>query len=232
MNTGNLILNETMNKKKISAKLKKWIYVKIIKRLFDILISLFFIICFCWLYVIIGILVRINLGQPIIFRQERPGEIDKKTGKEKIFCLYKFRTMTDRKDENGNLLPDDERLTVFGKWLRSTSLDEIPEFYNILKGDMSLIGPRPLLVKYLDRYSKEQRHRHDVRPGITGFAQINGRNLVSWEDRFKMDVWYVENISFITDLKIFFETFKIVFKKEGITSKESVTMEEFIGNSL
>lgn len=175
-------------------------------------------------------MVRIKLGTPVIFTQKRPGKIDTKTGKEKIFCLYKFRTMTNEKDDKGNLLSDDKRLTPFGKWLRSTSLDEIPEFFNILKGDMSLIGPRPLLVQYLDRYSEEQRHRHDVRPGLTGLAQVNGRNLVSWEDRFKLDVEYVKNISIVTDIKIIIDTIRIVLKKEGINSAESVTMEEFLGS--
>ena len=211
------------------TKQKNRLYTLIIKRLLDIIISLVFIVCFCWLYVIIAVLVRIKLGSPIIFRQNRPGIIDKKSNKEKIFCLNKFRTMSDEKDSNGKLLSDEQRLTSFGKLLRSTSLDEIPEFFNILKGDMSLIGPRPLLVQYLDRYTDEQRHRHDVRPGLTGYAQVNGRNLVSWEERFKMDLWYVHNVSFKTDLKIVIDTIKIVFSREGVSSAESVTMEEFIG---
>ena len=211
------------------TKQKNGVYVLIIKRVLDIIISLLFIVCFCWLYITIALLVRCKLGTPIIFRQKRPGKIDAETGKEKIFCLYKFRTMTDEKDSNGKLLSDEQRLTSFGKWLRSTSLDEIPEFFNILKGDMSLIGPRPLLVQYLDRYTDEQRHRHDVRPGLTGYAQVNGRNLVSWEERFKMDLWYVNHVSFKTDFFIVLDTIKIVFSRDGVNSTESVTMEEFIG---
>ena len=215
----------------INYKQKKsnGLYANVFKRIIDVIVSLLFIICFFWLYIIIAVLVKIKLGSPIIFTQQRPGKIDAKTDKEKIFLLYKFRTMTNVKDKNGNLLSDERRLTSFGKWLRSTSLDEIPEFFNILKGDMSLIGPRPLLVQYLDRYSAEQKHRHDVRPGLTGLAQVNGRNLVSWEERFKLDVEYANNIRFMTDFNIIIDTIKIVFKKEGINSAESVTMEEFVG---
>lgn len=211
-------------------KSKKGPYALFFKRLIDILASLIVLILFCWLYVIIAILVRIKLGSPVVFKQNRPGKIDPKTGKEKIFCMYKFRTMTNESDENGELLPDSERLTSFGSWLRRTSMDEIPEFFNILKGDMSLIGPRPLLVKYLDRYSEEQRHRHDVRPGLTGYAQAHGRNAVTWEDKFKMDIWYVEHLSFVTDVKIFFDTIGIVFKQEGISGGGEVTMSEFMGS--
>ena len=202
------------------------------KRFIDVLMSFLVLILLCWLYVILAALVRIKLGSPILFKQERPGKIDPKTGKEKIFCLYKFRTMTDAKDENGQLLPDSQRLTSFGAWLRKTSLDEIPELFNILKGDMSLIGPRPLLVRYLDRYNEEQHHRHDVRPGLTGYAQAHGRNSVSWEDKFAMDVWYTRNITFITDVKIILSTIKTVFSHEGITSETSVTMEEFMGTPV
>ncbi len=211
-------------------KSKKGPYALFFKRLIDILASLIVLILFCWLYVIIAILVRIKLGSPVVFKQDRPGKIDPKTGKEKIFCMYKFRTMTNESDENGELLPDSERLTSFGSWLRRTSMDEIPEFFNILKGDMSLIGPRPLLVKYLDRYSEEQRHRHDVRPGLTGYAQAHGRNAVTWEDKFKMDIWYVEHLSFVTDVKIFFDTIGIIFKQEGISGGGEVTMSEFMGS--
>ena len=211
-------------------KSKKGPYALFFKRLIDILASLIVLILFCWLYVIIAILVRIKLGSPVVFKQNRPGKIDPKTGKEKIFCMYKFRTMTNESDENGELLPDSERLTSFGSWLRRTSMDEIPEFFNILKGDMSLIGPRPLLVKYLDRYSEEQRHRHDVRPGLTGYAQAHGRNAVTWEDKFKMDIWYVEHLSFVTDVKIIVDTTKAVLKRQGISSQTSATMEEFMGN--
>ena len=215
----------------INYKQKKsnGLYANVFKRIIDVIVSLLFIICFFWLYIIIAVLVKIKIGSPIIFKQKRPGKIDAKTSKEKIFLLYKFRTMTNEKDKNGNLLSDEKRLTSFGKWLRSTSLDEIPEFFNILKGDMSLIGPRPLLVQYLDRYNEEQRHRHDVRPGLTGLAQVNGRNLVSWEERFKLDVEYVNSVSLVTDFKIIINTIIIVFKKEGINSAESITMDEFVG---
>lgn len=210
-------------------KVKRGPYAKFFKRTIDIICSLMVIIVFSWLYVIVAILVRIKLGAPVLFKQERPGKIDPKTGKEKIFCLYKFRTMTDAKDERGELLPDSMRLTPFGLWLRKSSLDEIPEVFNILKGDMSLIGPRPLLVRYLDRYTEEQHHRHDVRPGLTGYAQAHGRNGVSWEDKFAMDVWYTKNISFWGDIKIIIDTVKTVVKREGINSETAATMEEFMG---
>ena len=212
-----------MNKK------QKGIYALFFKRLIDIMVSLLVIVLFCWLYAIVAILVRVKLGSPVIFKQYRPGEINAKTGKEKIFQLYKFRTMTDARDKTGELLPDEKRLTAFGTLLRSTSLDEIPEMFNILKGDMSLVGPRPLLVQYLDRYNEEQRHRHDVKPGLTGYAQVHGRNALSWEDRFAMDVWYAENVAFKNDLKIVLETVRTVVKHEGISSGSSVTMEEFMG---
>lgn len=208
---------------------KKGPYALFVKRLMDILLSLLVLILFCWLYVTIAVLVRIKLGNPVLFKQDRPGKIDPKTGKEKIFRLYKFRTMTDARDANGELLPDDDRLTPFGSWLRRTSMDEIPEIFNILKGDMSLIGPRPLLVRYLNRYNEEQHHRHDVRPGLTGYAQAHGRNTVSWEDKFAMDVWYTKNVTFMNDLKIMLDTVKTVLKHEGISSAISVTMEEFMG---
>ena len=175
-------------------------YKNCIKRLLDILLSLIGIILLCWLYLILFILVRVKLGSPVLFRQQRPGK------NEKIFTLYKFRTMTDARDENGNLLPDEVRLTAFGKMLRSTSLDELPELFNILKGDMSLIGPRPLLVKYLPLYNEEQKHRHDVRPGLTGLAQVNGRNAISWEKKFEYDVEYVRNLSFLLDCRILLQT--------------------------
>jgi lipopolysaccharide/colanic/teichoic acid biosynthesis glycosyltransferase len=210
-------------------KSKKGPYALFIKRLLDIIFSLVILVLFCWLYAIVAILVRVKLGSPVLFKQDRPGKIDPKTDREKIFRLYKFRTMTDAKDENGNLLPDDVRLTSFGAWLRKTSLDEIPELFNILKGDMSLIGPRPLLVRYLDRYNEEQHHRHDVRPGLTGYAQAHGRNNLSWEDRFAMDVWYTKNVTFKNDVMILIDTIKTVLKKEGISSETSVTMEEFMG---
>ena len=174
-------------------------------------------------------MVRIKLGSPIIFKQARPGKIDTETGKETIFNLYKFRTMTDERDEDGNLLPDDVRLTKFGRFLRSTSMDELPEAFNILKGDMSVIGPRPLLVEYLPHYSEEEHHRHDVRPGLTGYAQAHGRNAVSWEDKFAMDVWYTTHITFKEDIKIILSTIDTVLKHEGISSESSATMEEFMG---
>ena len=201
-------------------------YEKYFKRPFDLLCGFAALTVFCWLYIILAIMIRIKLGSPILFTQERPGK------DEKIFKLYKFRTMTDEKDENGKLLPDEMRLTRFGKMLRATSLDEIPEVFNIIKGDMSVVGPRPLLVKYLPLYSEEQRHRHDVRPGLSGHAQVNGRNSVSWEEKFKLDVEYVYNITFLGDLKIIFCTVgKAFIKREGISSQTSVTMEEFKGTS-
>ncbi len=174
---------------------------------------------------IFAVLIRINLGSPIIFKQARPG----KNGK--IFTLYKFRTMTDAKDADGNLLSDSERLTGFGQFLRKTSADELPELFNILRGDMSFVGPRPLLVKYLPLYSEHQNRRHDVTPGLTGWAQVNGRNSIGWNEKFDLDVWYVQNISFALDIKIFVLTIKKVFAKEGISSDTSVTMEEFQGNA-
>lgn len=208
---------------------KRGPYALFFKRMLDIVCSLTVLLLLSWLYVIVAVLVRVKLGSPVIFKQERPGRIDPKTGKERIFCLYKFRTMTDARDERGDLLPDEQRLAPFGAWLRRTSLDEIPEAFNILKGDMSLIGPRPLLVRYLPRYSEEQRHRHDVRPGLTGYAQAHGRNGVSWEDKFAMDVWYTKHITFVGDMKILLDTVRAVWKKEGISSGSSVTMEEFMG---
>ena len=201
-------------------------YEKYFKRPFDLLCGFAALTVFCWLYIILAIMIRIKLGSPILFSQERPGK------DEKIFKLYKFRTMTDEKDENGKLLPDEMILTRFGKMLRATSLDEIPEVFNIIKGDMSVVGPRPLLVKYLPLYSEEQKHRHDVRPGLSGHAQVNGRNSVSWEEKFKLDVEYVYNITFLGDLKIIFCTVRKAFiKREGISSQTSVTMEEFKGTS-
>ncbi len=198
-------------------------YEAYLKRPIDTTVSFVAMIALSPIFLIIAILVRIKLGSPIIFKQERPGL------NEKIFNLYKFRTMTDEKDDKGELLPDDKRLTSFGAWLRKTSIDEIPELINILKGDMSLVGPRPLLVRYLDRYNEEQRHRHDVRPGLTGYAQAHGRNLLSWEDRFDMDVWYTKNVTFVNDVKIIKDTIKAVFSHYGISSETSATMEEFIG---
>ena len=208
----------------------KGIYEKYIKRILDVVFSAIALFVLSPLLCIVTILVWIKLGRPVIFRQERPGKINSKTGSEEIFSLYKFRTMTDQRDTEGNLLPDEVRLTRFGKLLRSTSLDELPELYNILRGDMSFVGPRPLLVKYLPLYSEEQRHRHDVRPGITGLAQVNGRNGISWEEKFKCDIKYIENLSFYEDIRIVLKTILVVFKKEGINSDTSVTMEEFKGS--
>lgn len=203
--------------------MKNTIYSKYVKRIIDILLSLVVIVLFFWLYLIVAVLVRVKLGSPVIFRQPRPGK------DEKVFNLYKFRTMTDARDKDGNLLPDEDRLPEFGKKLRATSLDELPEFFNILKGDMSFVGPRPLLVKYLPLYNEEQRHRHDVRPGLTGWAQVNGRNLLSWEDRFEKDVYYVNHISFLMDLKIVFMTVAVVFRHNDINSATDATMEAFTG---
>lgn len=199
-------------------------YRKYIKRLLDFLLSLIALIILSPLMLIISILVRVKLGKPIIFKQERPGK------NEKIFTLYKFRTMTDEKDENGKLLSDEARLTKFGKFLRSTSMDELPELINIIKGDMSIIGPRPLLVEYLPLYNDEQKKRHNERPGLTGLAQINGRNNLSWEEKFKEDVFYTENISFKLDIKILFKTIIKVIKREGISEEGSVTVRKFEGS--
>lgn len=194
------------------------------KRFLDFILSLIAIILLSPIYLIITILVRVKLGSPVIFTQERPGK------DEKIFKMYKFRSMTSETDEEGNLLPDEVRLTSFGKKLRATSLDELPELFNILKGDMSFVGPRPLLVKYLPLYSKEQQHRHDVRPGLTGLAQVTGRNALTWEEKFKKDVFYTEHCDFLLDVQIIGKTILLVLKKEGISSDTCVTMEEFHGN--
>ena len=198
-------------------------YEKYIKRLLDIILAIISIVILSPIFLILIVCVYIKLGSPVIFKQKRPGK------DEKIFSLYKFRTMTDEREEGGRLLPDEERLNSFGKKLRSTSLDEIPELLNIIKGDMSFVGPRPLLVQYLPLYNEKQKHRHDVRPGFTGLAQVNGRNSISWEEKFEWDIRYVENITFLNDCKIILKTIKIVFKREGISSNSSVTMEEFKG---
>ena len=198
-------------------------YRKFFKRFFDIVLSLLALIVLSPVLLIMAVLVRVKLGSPVIFRQERPGK------DEKIFWLYKFRSMTDERDDNGELLPDDRRLTKFGRILRSTSLDELPELWNILKGDMSIVGPRPLLVRYLSLYNEKQRHRHDVRPGLTGLAQVNGRNAISWEDRFAYDVDYVASFSFALDVKILLLTVVVVFQRNGIHSADSETQEEFMG---
>ena len=206
-------------------------YARIVKRGLDIVLSACALIVFSPVFLIVSLLVKKKLGSPVIFTQKRPGMIDKKTGKEKIFTLYKFRSMTDEKDKNGNLLPSKQRLTPFGKKLRSTSLDELPELVNILKGDMSIVGPRPLLVKYLPLYNDHQRKRHIVRPGLTGYAQANGRNLISWEEKFNMDVEYVEHISFLMDVKIILKTIIVVLKRDGIGGKEETIIGEFKGSN-
>ena len=199
-------------------------YEKYFKRPLDLFCGLAAVIVFWWLYLLVAILVRVKLGSPVLFTQERPGK------DEKIFKLYKFRTMTDARDENGQLLPDEVRLTKFGKMLRATSLDELPEVFNIIRGDMSVIGPRPLLVKYLPRYNAEQKHRHDVRPGLSGLAQVNGRNAITWEEKFRYDVEYTKKITFLGDVKIILQTIgKAFIKRDGISSATSDTMEEFMG---
>ncbi len=199
-------------------------YSKYIKRIMDFILSLIAILIMLPLFIVLAIIGTITMkGNPFFF-QERPG------WHEKIFRLVKFRTMTNEKDEEGNLLPDEKRLNGYGRFLRSTSLDELPELFNILIGQMAIVGPRPLLVSYLPRYNEEQHHRHDVRPGLTGYAQTHGRNGLSWTEKFSMDVWYTNNVSFKNDLKIVIDTVKVVFKREGISSESSATMEEFMGN--
>lgn len=206
---------------------KRGFYEKYIKRLLDIICSLLAIIVFCWLYAIIAIIVRIKMGSPVLFKQPRPGLIDPKTGKERIFDMYKFRSMTDERDVEGNLLPDEQRLPKFGKMLRATSLDELPEAFNILKGDMSVIGPRPQLVRDMVFMTDEQRMRHTAKPGLSGLAQVNGRNAVSWEDKIDWDLKYIEKVSFVGDVKILFQTVAAVFKRSGITDGENVTALDY-----
>jgi lipopolysaccharide/colanic/teichoic acid biosynthesis glycosyltransferase len=205
---------------------KGGVYRRYIKRPMDFVLSLIAIIVLSPVFLVVAVLVRIKLGSPVIFKQERPGL------NEKIFTLYKFRSMTDERDENGELLPNNLRLTKFGKFLRASSLDELPELFNILCGDMSIVGPRPLLVEYLPLYNEIQKHRHDVRPGLTGFAQVNGRNAITWEERFDYDLQYVEKVSFLLDVKIIFRTVEKVFKREGINKSEAVTMEKFTGTKV
>lgn len=201
-------------------------YERYFKRPIDFCCGLAAVIVFSWLYLILIILGAIFMGGNPFFTQERPGK------DEKIFRLIKFRSMDNRRDKDGNLLPDDVRLNKYGRFLRSTSLDELPEAFNIIKGDMSVVGPRPLLVSYLPRYNEIQRHRHDVRPGLSGYAQVHGRNRLSWEEKFSMDVFYVNHITFLGDLKIIVETVKAVLRQEGISSESSVSMEEFMGSPI
>ena len=198
-------------------------YQKVIKRFLDVLFSFILIILLSPVYLVLYLLVKIKLGSPVIFKQERVGK------DEKIFTLYKFRSMTNEKDKEGNLLSDDERLTKFGKLLRSTSLDELPVLFNIIKGDMSFVGPRPLLVQYLPYYNEEQKHRHDVPGGLTGLAQVRGRNLISWEERFKLDIEYVNHVSFLNDLKIIFATIGLVFSRKGVETSDGTMMSYFTG---
>ena len=204
-------------------------YEKYIKRLLDIVCSLLFIIIFCWLYAIIALIVRVKMGSPVLFKQPRPGII--KNGKETIFDMYKFRSMTDKRDEHGNLLPDDQRLPKFGAMLRSTSLDELPEIFCILKGDMSIVGPRPQLVRDMVFMSEEQRMRHTAKPGLTGLAQVKGRNAVTWEEKLNWDLKYIEKVSFLGDVKILFQTVAVVFKRSGITDGENATALDY-GDAL
>lgn len=204
-------------------KITKGVYRKFIKRPMDLVLALAAATVLSPVLLVVAILVRVKLGSPVLFKQKRPGL------NEKIFTMYKFRTMTDETDEEGNLLPDSIRLTKFGKILRSTSLDELPELFNIIKGDMSIVGPRPLLIQYLDLYNDHQKRRHEVRPGLSGHAQVNGRNEISWEEKFNLDVEYVDNVNFIDDCRIILLTLKKVFVKEGINSDTSATMEKFEG---
>ena len=194
------------------------------KRAIDLVLSLLLLVLFWWVLAIVAILVRVKLGSPVLFKQPRPGK------DEKIFNLYKFRTMTDERDAEGNLLPDDVRLTKFGKALRATSLDELPEVFNIIKGEMAIIGPRPLLVKYLPRYNADQHRRHDARPGLTGLAQVNGRNSISWDEKFRYDVEYVDNISLALDISIFIRTILAALRRSGISAEGEATMPEFMGD--
>lgn len=200
-------------------------YRKFFKRIFDIVLSGMALLLLSPIYILLAVLIRIKLGGPVLFIQQRPGK------KEKIFKMYKFRTMTNEKDDNGDLLPDEKRLTSFGKLLRSTSLDELPEIWNIFKGDMSIIGPRPLLVQYLPLYNDFQKRRHEVRPGLTGLAQISGRNAITWQEKFEKDVEYIDKLSILLDARIFFKTIKKVLKRDDISQGGQATMEFFRGNN-
>ena len=224
-------MNNRNNRKNTAVQQNEFVkpryglYAKYIKRYLDVFVSLMGLIVLSPIFLLLIIIGAVEMKGNPFFMQQRPGK------DEKIFNLIKFRTMTNKKDKDGKLLPDEQRLTAYGKFLRSTSLDELPELWNILKGDLSLIGPRPLLVKYLPLYNSFQRHRHDVRPGLTGYAQVHGRNQISWEKKFEMDVWYVQHITFLGDLKILLDTVAVVFKREGISSETSATMEEFKGSA-
>lgn len=221
-----------MNLERVPQR-KRGFYEKYIKRLLDIICALLAIVVFCWLYAIIAILVRTKLGSPVLFKQPRPGLIDPKTGQERIFDMYKFRSMSDERDENGELLPDDIRLGKFGKALRATSLDELPEAFNILKGDMSVIGPRPQLVRDMVFMTTEQRMRHTAKPGLSGLAQVMGRNAISWEEKFKWDLEYIDNINFLSDLKIIWLTFKKVFvKSDGSEAQAEIDIVPDYGDTL
>ncbi len=214
----------------MSLERKRGFYEKFVKRILDIICSLLAILVFSWLYIIIAIIVRIKMGSPVLFKQPRPGIV--KNGKETIFDMYKFRTMTDERDASGELLPDEKRLPPFGAWLRKTSLDELPEAFNILKGDMSVIGPRPQLVRDMVFMSEEQRMRHTAKPGLSGLAQVKGRNAISWEEKLNWDLKYIEKVSFINDVKIILETVKTAFiKAEGITDGENATALDY-GDAL
>lgn len=225
-------MSERVFNESIKVTRKRGFYEKYIKRILDIVCAVAAITCLGVVFIIVAILVRIKLGSPVIFKQPRPGMIDPKTGKEKIFDMYKFRTMTDERDENGNLLPDEVRLTPFGKALRATSLDEIPEAFNILKGDMSVIGPRPQLVRDMVFMTDEQRMRHTAKPGLSGLAQVMGRNAITWEDKINWDLKYIENVSFVNDIRLVLNTIKVAFvKQEGITDGENATALDY-GDAL
>ena len=212
-------------------KREQGFYEKHIKRFLDVMYSSIAIIAFCWLYAVIAILVRIKLGKPVLFKQPRPGMVDPKTGKETVFDMYKFRSMTDDRDENGDFLPDEVRLNKFGRILRETSLDELPEAFNILKGDMSIIGPRPQLIRDLVFMSKNQRMRHTAKPGLSGLAQVRGRNAITWEEKIDWDLKYIEKVSFLGDVRIVIETVAAVFKRSGITDGENATALDY-GDAL
>lgn len=215
-------------KTNIRLERKCGFYELYIKRLIDVVCSVAAIVAFGWLYVIVAVLVRVKLGSPILFKQPRPGKIDPKTGREKIFYMYKFRSMSDERDENGNLLPDEVRLGKFGKVLRSTSLDELPEIFNIVRGEMTLVGPRPQLVRDLVFMTDEQRMRHTAKPGLSGLAQVNGRNDISWEEKLDWDLKYIEKVSFLGDMKIIFQTvMKAFIKQEGITDGDMATAYDY-----